>query len=100
MRLMLSIRESRGLAYGGGETERRGVFGNSRGAPCSSRAIRINSHGGSEFGGKSQGGRRDRRADCRGNAAVGARGDARMGRDAGGSDRERNSSTTFDASPR
>src|ERR1700732_649800 len=55
---------------------------------------------GAKFGGKSQGGRRDRRADCRGNAAFGAGGDAGLGRERGRSDGERNSSTTCDASPR
>src|ERR1700748_1253609 len=100
MRYAVDSRIEGGLAYGGGETEGRGVFGNSWGAPWSSRAIRINSHGGSEFGGKSQGGRRDRRADCRGNAAFGAGGDAGLGRERGRSDGERNSATTCDASPR
>ena len=43
MRYAVDSRIEGGLAYGGGETERRGVFGNSGGAPWSSRAIRINS---------------------------------------------------------
>src|SRR5262249_8968267 len=48
----------------------------------------------------SQGGRRDRRAAGRGNAAFGAGGNAGMGREPKRSGRARKSSTTFDASPR